>query len=195
MDVIILAAGENVRLHAAGLAPGLKPLIVVNNEVLIRRLCRQVCDVWSTATIVIVVSPTNANEIVFATHDYLPQYVVQPKAVGPCEAVDRALRLELSPTVCLLMGDNFIKNFAPPPIIHPAVTVTYELDANLHPLMDGSFITPVNGMDVGDARWLGPLAFNTNMWCSHQQTWVQAFAKHRFQYIEASGIQDMGVLT
>lgn len=191
MDVIILAAGENVRLQAAGLPPGLKPLMIVENEVLIRRLCRQ-ARALSNGDIIIVCSPTNVQEVIFATKDYASHYVVQPEPIGPCDAVDRAIPLGVSEDVMLLMADNFIQNMPP---FHngftPTVCVTRRHNLNLHPIRNGQYTTL---SEHATGWWLGPVVFPKNLWKRMCVKWETAFSAITFQEWELKGVQDMGVL-
>lgn len=190
MDVIILAAGENVRLQVAGLMPGHKPLLMVENEVLIRRLCRQ-ARTWTAGRIIIVCSPMNAPEIVYATRIFGPHYVVQPDAIGPQDAVDRAFDLTTTHNIALLMGDNYFTNV---PFMSdtpwPSISVTYDHDEALQPLRDGRFV-PTH--DDADAWWLGPLMFPRKQWLRGQSTWVNAFGTIRFSTFKGD-TQDLGTL-
>lgn len=190
MDVIILAAGENMRLQAAGLAPGLKPLIIVENEVLIRRLCRQARDAYGSH-IVIVCSPSNAREIVYATKDYASHYVLQPEAVGPCDAVDRALPLTRSSHVMLLMGDNYLKDIPHTYDEMNILTVQDSEDTALHKVLNGKLVP--NDYEW-DARWLGPLTFERKKWRTGKAQWVDALRDITFTCVWDTDAQDMGVL-
>lgn len=193
MDVIILAAGENVRLQVAGLAPGRKPLLMREGEVLIRRLCRQArenpCD-----RIVIVASPRNVEDIVFATKDFNPMYVVQPDAAGPQAAFRLGLELTRDDRVMLLMGDNFIPRWRENHGAYPSASVTLCGDEALHPLTDdGFFIEPHAGEC---ARWLGPLTVRVDMLDLEAPwpDWVTAFDNIAFDLVIGEGVEDMGVL-
>lgn len=193
MDVIILAAGENVRLQAVGLPPGMKPLMIVENEVLIRRLCRQ-ARALTNGDIIIVCSPTNVTEVIFATQDYASHYVIQPKPEGPCDAVDRAIKLGDADDVMLLMGDNHIEEM---PHIHNGYTpVVYGRRSNelaLHPISEyGHFVNGVHAEPM--FRWLGPVAFPKKAWHTGESWWAAALRDTTFIMEEWEGIRDMGVL-
>lgn len=189
MDVIILAAGENVRLQPSGLSPGHKPLLLVEGEVLIRRLCRQANEIGAMRTI-IVCAPTNVPEIVYATHTYSPHYVVQPEAVGPQEAVDRAIGLVRSSRVLLLMGDNFIPDLDHIKDSAHIITVTHRRDDALQPIHDGRF---TYDRESADAWWLGPLVFPTSAWTEGCRNWVEAFKYNKFKTVEGHA-RDLGTL-
>lgn len=198
MDVIILAAGENVRLQAAGLAPGMKPLIIVKNEVLIRRLARQAREVavMSGDRVIIVCSPDNAREVCFASNGYADHYVIQPEPKCPQEAVDRAMPLVQSEHVMLLMGDNYIEEM-PDFVTSPSITITRDFRTHsLKGLWNGSFwdLSEHPGGSP-DALWLGPIVFPKVKWREGHHTWTFALPTVKFTYIEATGIKDMGVLT
>lgn len=107
---VILAAGENTRLQVMGLPPGKKPLMVHDGEVLIRRLCRQARSA-GCEDIVIVVSPTNCEDIVFATLDFAPYIVVQcqPSSVTDAMTIGmHTMSAVYADDVLLLMGDNYV---------------------------------------------------------------------------------------
>jgi len=198
VDAIILAAGENVRLQAAGLAPGRKPLIIRDGEVLIRRLCRQV--VSHVSEIIIVVSPANVEDIIFATKEFHPYYVVQPSATGPQRAVDLALHATHSSSHVLLMGDNFIQEYKHYTVTReggPGVYVSVSDDIHLHAIDDdGRF------MDEQDrwvhartrTRWLGPVYFSNDEWTCGRNDWVSAFKGTEFTLLKRDDIEDMGTL-
>lgn len=194
MDTIILAAGENVRLQVAGLAPGRKPLIIREGEVLVRRLARQARERhgWEHRLIV-VCSPSNAEDIVFATRSLRPRYIIQPEASCPQQAVDLALDLVRTDHVMLLMGDNFIEQL--PEDQFTGVSVTSKDDYALHPVYEGRFIYERNIPNIGTYRWLGPLIFMPEYWQRGATDWVHAFPplSPRFNYIKCQA-EDMGAL-
>lgn len=195
MDVIILAAGENVRLQAAGLAPGRKPLLLHEGEVLIRRLCRQVrSDAWLDR-LIIVASPRNVEDIVFATKGFDAMYVVQPEATGPQDAFNLGLELARSRSAMLLMGDNFIPEWRRIDSRWPSVHVVQSADEALHPLTDDGFFT---AQRTGECpRWLGPLVVQRSMLTTDMMwhDWVGVFSNVGFEMLDGSGIMDMGVLS
>ena len=187
---IILAAGENVRLQAAGLAPGRKPLLMHQGEVLIRRLCRQVRTQVSDT--IIVCAPNNVEDIVFATKEYEPYYVVQPAARGPQEAVSLALRSALTHDNVLLMGDNFYEEF--PLLERDTIYVTADsTDPALHPVGHGVFSDPKYTPPDWPVRWLGPVVFRRPAWIPLQDTWEASF-RDVFHMKEIKGVSDMGVI-
>lgn len=192
MDTIILAAGENVRLQVAGLAPGRKPLIIREGEVLIRRLCRQAQEMHG-GRVVVVTSPSNTEDIVFATKDYATHYVVQAVPRGPQDAVDIALNVLRSNRTMLLMGDNFIREL--PSQFHTGLCTIRSSDTHLQPLVNGRFVyeDDVASMPMCD-RWLGPLYFMPQFWHRGESDWVMAFKDApRFNYYTCEA-EDMGTL-
>jgi hypothetical protein len=194
MDVIILAAGENVRLQAAGLAPGRKPLLMHEGEVLIRRLCRQVrSDAWIDR-LIIVVSPRNVEDIVFATKGFDAMYIVQSEATGPQDAFSLGLKLTRSSSVMLLMGDNFIPEWRHISSQWPSVHVVQSADEALHPLTDGGFFI---AQRTGECpRWLGPLVVCRAMLTTDKswRDWLDVFDDVAFDMMDSGGVMDMGVL-
>lgn len=195
MDAIILAAGENVRLQAAGLAPGRKPLILRDGEVLIRRLCRQareaeVGGLTVVDDIIIVCSPSNVEDIVFATKEFECMYVVQPQATGPQHALDLALRCSHpdEEMYVLLMGDNYIAGDLELDE-RRTISVIISKDSDLHPItLDGRFTD-----DDTTRRWLGPVTFFRGDWVPGMSTWVDGFYDVHF-HLTHTDTEDMGTL-
>lgn len=104
MHTIILAAGNGSRLD--GIVPiGLKPLLLVNGEPLIKRLVRQAAGVSNDITV--VVSPTNVGPIIELIGPSL-DYVVQPTPFGPGDALLRGLRGWDDARCMVLLGDNWL---------------------------------------------------------------------------------------
>lgn len=115
MHTIILAAGNGSRLE--GIVPtGLKPLLVVNGEPLIKRLVDQVRRAKIGNAITVVVSPTNAApicELLGEEH----RYVVQPSPRGPGDALLRGLRGWDDCRCMVLMGDNWFADEVIPAMV------------------------------------------------------------------------------
>jgi len=195
MDTIILAAGENVRLQAAGIPPGKKPLLYREGEVLVRRLCRQALENASRfspgSRLVVVTNPSNTDDIAFATREFSPRIVVQLDAIGPTHAVDLGLEVTKSHSIMLLMADNFIKHWRTNHGFAPSVCVTTSDDHALHPIDTDGFFTDDQHSRI---RWLGPLTFHKEMYTLEAKSWLEAFDNIQFTMHEQDGIEDMGVL-
>lgn len=109
-DGIILAAGKNTRL--AGLVPSYyKPMVLVNGEPLIVTTTRALLQ--RCQNIAIVVSPENAAPIadLLNASGLLGEgsrinFVVQPFAAGPGDALDRGLCAVRNERVLVALGDN-----------------------------------------------------------------------------------------
>lgn len=196
MDAIILAAGENVRLQAAGLAPGKKPLLIRDGEVMLRRLARQ-ARVLGASRIIVVASPSNAEDVAYAVTKYDARVVLQTEARGPTQAVDLGLELVQDEHCMLLMGDNYIPNDTcqdirrlTGPRMPNWVVTTRSSDHALHAINDEGKFTRTESM----TRWLGPLQFTVCNWVPHAGSWTEAFVATPFAIIDAEGIQDIGTL-
>lgn len=197
MDTVILAAGENVRLQAAGIPPGKKPLLYRDGEVLVRRLCRQARE-HAGGQLTIVVSPRNAEDIAFATDPYNPRMVVQTTAYGPTHALDLALDLRAmsSNGVLLLMADNYIKEWPFPGQLTsadwPKLSVVASNDPALHPIDGEGFFTDDRDSLI---RWLGPLTFHRDMYTPESKSWLEAFDNIAFDLhtVLPGQVEDMGV--
>lgn len=111
IDSIILAAGRNERL-AGVLPPFMKPFILVNGETLLMSLI-QLANRY-VGRIIVVAAPENVQMIAGLLHNtrYEPNVdiVVQPSAVGPLDAVRRALPLCSGEYVNILCGDNVVSH-------------------------------------------------------------------------------------
>jgi hypothetical protein len=174
---VILAGGENVRLQVMGLPPGKKPLMVHNGEVLIRRLCRQV-EMLGIERLVIVASPSNCEDIVFATREFDPLIIVQYTG-DVHHAMDLAMSVVQTERVLLLMGDNYVHEV---PLVEntPYVSVVRAGDGSpLHRLSGG-------------LHWLGPVLFNTACYGHGAKNWDDAiFRKDQFVFVTSTS-RDMG---
>lgn len=193
-DTIILAAGENVRLQAAGLPPSLKPLLMYKGEVLLRRLARQAAEAGSSR-IVVVASPTNAEYVAYATKGFATDIVLQLEPRGPQDAVDTALTLLLTPLVCLLMGDNWCDDIyrfvhAHQPRIN-VILAAEQVDADRYTPVDSEGCIHNIHKQVS-YRWLGPLVVDTMRWKTKSPTWREALyaVSHELCYSTAL---DLGI--
>lgn len=103
---VILAAGEGRRLK--GIVPaGMKPLLVVNGQPLIVRLARQLLGVCSS--IIVVASPRNIEPIVDVMDGIDADYIIQPRATGPGDALRRAAKW-IGGSMIAVMGDNILSD-------------------------------------------------------------------------------------
>lgn len=108
---VVLAAGRGARLtpHVPAYH---KPLLTVNGRTIVAQAVENlVNNVPDIDEIVVVVSPSNAHQIVQVTTHITPniQYVIQPEAGGPGDALSRALhRAAPHDEVIVVMGDNVL---------------------------------------------------------------------------------------
>jgi bifunctional N-acetylglucosamine-1-phosphate-uridyltransferase/glucosamine-1-phosphate-acetyltransferase GlmU-like protein len=114
VDTVILAAGRGARLNGIA-APFHKPLLIVNGMPLIVQLVRAAHATFrgsdETARVVVVVAPENAQAIsaVLSAHELFDvQYVLQPLAHGPGDALRRGLVAAQDGRTLVLMADNVI---------------------------------------------------------------------------------------
>jgi len=162
-----------------GLPPGKKPLMVHNGEVLIRRLCAQSRDAGCDR-IVIVVSPGNCEDVVFATREFDPLLVVQYKQDGVHRAMDLGMMLvELCDDVLLLMGDNYVPGDINLDGQDPFIFVRESTDAAL--TLVGRECT----------RWVGPVYFPAAWHTFDADTWDVLFKTGPFTHIHGHA-KDMG---
>jgi choline kinase len=169
---LILAAGEGTRLASIA-APFHKPLMVVNGRSIVSAAVDELKKV-DAYDVTVVVAPQNASAVCHVTDGRVDNYVVQPKAISPVDAVDRAMRL-YSPhdEIILLMGDNIFGEHDVPRVAHSAThaavggRVMPKLDAQrfTRQLEDGTWVEGED--DRGNAQmrvWLGPVMFTAEQW-------------------------------
>ena len=184
MDAVILAAGRNDRLKS--LVPAyMKPLIMVNGVPIIVTIIRDLVFTNVAGTITVVVSPQNVAPIVDVVEagDFpkgLIRYVVQPDALGPMDAVRRAMPMTHH-DVMIVCADNIIPAATYKQVEAGLVDCDTSLAVKLMPLKEAERFTYFDEKD-GDVYeklpppehvkdpvyvWLGPLAFRKGFLFTH----------------------------
>lgn len=197
---VILAAGENARLQIAGLPPGHKPLLIWQDEVLIRRLARQCIEAKYDQTI-IVVSPGNAQDICFAVEPWLDKidFVMQPRPLGPQEAIDRTIdEISVSEYVTVFMADNWMEDRYVECQDIERITVTHDDDEAFTEMQwtRGTYLTfshddPPMFSALDKPRWLGPLCFMRLHWALGGRTWEESLGRARLRAVYINHSEDV----
>lgn len=169
---LILAAGEGSRLASIA-APFHKPLMVVNGKSIVSAATLELHRI-GVDDVTIVVAPQNASAICHVTDGRVDNYIIQPKAVGPVDAVARAMRLYApQDEIILLMGDNIfgaddVRSVANAPsdvAVGGRVLPKPDAQRFTRQLPSGEWIEGEDDRGAQEMRvWLGPVKFTTEQW-------------------------------